>query len=279
MKYFYLISFYAANESGLAMVVAETDEEAWEHLCNSGRYNDSETAYVLIQCRKIGDYVGCGNGLLLESYTNALVAFDAFVSILDKIRGPQGERGPQGFTGDRGPAGATGATGATGPRGYRGEQGVGVRDVETYYLATTHNSGIKVLNRGWTPEPQTTTNVKKYLWMYLVVRFTNGTGVVVEPYIAGVYGDRGDDGIDGHTPLITASADGTLYADGVLLTDVVKVAAERADDAREAIQDDLDLKVDKSTLVLISDIDYEELEREGQVDPDKIYFIYEEEEE
>ena len=42
-------------------------------------------------------------------------------------------------------------------------------------------------------------------------------------------GDTGDQGPKGDTPVLTAQSDGTILSDGVVLTDVLKVAAENSD--------------------------------------------------
>ncbi len=101
----------------------------------------------------------------------------------------------------------------------------------------------------------------------------------------GIIGEKGDKGDKGDPPRITADEDGTLYSEGRFLTDVVKtssqkaiVAAEQADAAREGIQDDLAKKLDADTIVLLSDIEYQILVDTGQVDPDKMYYVYEAEE-
>ena len=99
--------------------------------------------------------------------------------------------------------------------------------------------------------------------------------------IVGEKGDKGDQGEKGDEPEITADEDGVLYVDGKELTDVVKTSSERAetaaqeaDQAREDIQDDLAAKLDKDTIVLISDVEYQILVETGRVDPTKIYYVY-----
>lgn len=97
-----------------------------------------------------------------------------------------------------------------------------------------------------------------------------------------IVGERGEKGEKGDAPKITSDNDGVLYSEGKLLTEVVKDAAikaiEAADKANEAsdnIQDELDQKVDVSKLVLISDVEYQKLIDSDEIDSDKIYFVYE----
>lgn len=99
--------------------------------------------------------------------------------------------------------------------------------------------------------------------------------------IVGEKGENGEKGEKGDEPQITADDDGTIYSDGKVLTTVVKDAseeairaAEQADEAREEIQEDLDTKLDKDTIVLISDVEYQILVDTGHVDPTKIYYVY-----
>ena len=174
VRFFYIISFSAKNESGLAIVIAESEQSAVSSLRRMGKYNGKPDVYVILAIKNVGRYDGCAAGLILESYVNALVAFDALVSVMGQIVGPQGPVGPEG------------------------------------------------------PEP-----------------------------------------------VITADEDGNIYSDGELLTTAAADAAKRADEAREAIQDDLDKKVDKTSLVLLSDVEYQYLVDHHLVDPNKIYFCYE----
>ena len=92
-KYFFIISFIAEHQSGLAIVVASTEKQAFQDLKRGGMYNYNPGVYQLIKTECVGTYVGCVTGLLLESYTNAMVAFDAFKAEMSKIVGPQGEPG------------------------------------------------------------------------------------------------------------------------------------------------------------------------------------------
>lgn len=86
----YVISFTAGKEAGLAMVSAPDDRSAFQILKNGGsRCHDS---YSLIQIRNIGMSTSCTYGLLLESYVNALEAYDAIVSVANQfLKGDKGD--------------------------------------------------------------------------------------------------------------------------------------------------------------------------------------------
>ena len=101
----YVISFTAGKEAGLAMVAATDDRSAFQILKNGGSRDGK--GYSLIQCRNIGMTAGCHYGLLMESFVNALQAFDAIVSVANYIKGEPGPQGIQGGPGPQGPAGST----------------------------------------------------------------------------------------------------------------------------------------------------------------------------
>ncbi len=103
-KNFYVISFSVAKDSGLALVVAENERSAIEHLRHSGKYNGC-SAYSIINTRCLGSYCGCEYGLIYESFSNALVAFQAIESVLLKIKGEKGDKGDKGNPGPVGPQG------------------------------------------------------------------------------------------------------------------------------------------------------------------------------
>ena len=88
----YVISFLVGGESGLAMVAAPDERVAFEILKNSGSRSCAEPGYILVQIRNLGTSTSCGFGLLMESYVNALVAYDAIVSVADHfIKGDKGD--------------------------------------------------------------------------------------------------------------------------------------------------------------------------------------------
>ena len=79
----YVISFTVGAESGLALVAAMDDRTAFQILKNGGsRHCDG---YSLIQTRDIGMTASCTYGLLMESFVNAREAYDAIVSVADKL--------------------------------------------------------------------------------------------------------------------------------------------------------------------------------------------------
>lgn len=98
----YVISFTVGAESGLAMVAAQDEKSAFQILKNGGsRHCDG---YSLIQTRDIGMTANCHYGLLLESYVNALQAFEAITSVANYMIGPEGKEGKPGEKGDQGPS-------------------------------------------------------------------------------------------------------------------------------------------------------------------------------
>ena len=96
----YIISFAVFNNSGIAIVVACNENEAKLLLKNSGRYGHGLGQYDIINIKCLGTTEYLGYGLISELYVNALMAFDAFVSVMDKIVGPQGPPGPPGPAGE-----------------------------------------------------------------------------------------------------------------------------------------------------------------------------------
>ena len=96
----YVISFTVGAEAGLAIVAAGSDRDAFQILKNGGSRNHE--GYRLIQTRDIGMTANCTYGLLLESYVNALEAFEAITSTANYMIGPQGEPGEKGDKGDEG---------------------------------------------------------------------------------------------------------------------------------------------------------------------------------
>lgn len=87
--------------------------------------------------------------------------------------------------------------------GDKGNTGNGIVSIEEWYLATSASSGVTTATTGWknTLQPLTATN--KYLWNYEIITYTNGNKVPTTPVIVGVYGDKGDQGNDAYTVLLT----------------------------------------------------------------------------
>lgn len=84
-----------------------------------------------------------------------------------------------------------------GENGQDGTDGVGIRNVTKYYLASSQNTGITTNSYGWTTTMQTMTETKKYLWSYEIIYYTNGTSTKTTPIIIGVRGQNGADGDSG----------------------------------------------------------------------------------
>lgn len=78
--------------------------------------------------------------------------------------------------------------------GQKGATGVGIKSVTEYYLATSSASDVTTSTSGWTTSVQTTTSVKKYLWNYEVITYTDNSSNTLNPIIIGVYGDTGSTG-------------------------------------------------------------------------------------
>ena len=87
--------------------------------------------------------------------------------------------------------------------GRYGDKGVGISSVTEYYLSSSQVTGITRSTSGWTTDPTATaatlTALRKYLWNYEKITFTNGTTELTDPVIIGVYGDKGDKGDTGDT--------------------------------------------------------------------------------
>ena len=81
-----------------------------------------------------------------------------------------------------------------GAYGNTGEEGVGIRNIVNYYLATSLGSGVTTSTYGWTTTKQDMTETKRYLWNYEVITYTNGTRYQSPLTIIGVYGQTGEAG-------------------------------------------------------------------------------------
>ena len=151
----YVISFTVGSESGLAMVAAGSDRDAFQILKNGGSRGGP---YILKKCRDIGMTACCSFGLLLESYVNAIEAYDAIISAANKLVGPQGlsaydvarENGfggtveewllsLKGETGDRGPQGDPALFGSIGAHV---DGNVGVPGVDVVYTGPENRKDL-----------------------------------------------------------------------------------------------------------------------------------------
>lgn len=86
------------------------------------------------------------------------------------------------------------SAGSDGKDGAPGDNGVGIKSIKEYYLATSASSGVTRNTSGWTTSVQTINSTKKYLWNYECVTFIDNTFHYTDPVIIGVYGDKGDSG-------------------------------------------------------------------------------------
>ena len=97
----YALSFTVGSESGIALVAAGSASQAFQILKDSGSRNCHDgNHYVLIDNRDIGMVCNCHYGLLMESFVNALQAYDAIMSAANRLIGPKGDTGEKGEKGD-----------------------------------------------------------------------------------------------------------------------------------------------------------------------------------
>lgn len=87
--------------------------------------------------------------------------------------------------------------GEPGKNGDDGKDGVGIKSVTKYYLASEKSTGITTTSPGWTDAKQDMTETKKNLWSYDLIRYTNSTETKTTPVIIGVRGDNGETGDSG----------------------------------------------------------------------------------
>lgn len=194
----YALSFTVGKEAGLALVAAHDEAIAFQILKSSGSHSYSTPGYSLKQIRNLGMTTSCAFGLLMESFVNALEAYDAILEATNKLKGEQGERGyqgPQGEKGDKGDKGDEGDKGDKGDKGNTGETGKSVYD-----LAVENGFEGSVSD-----------------WLATLVGPQGSTGP---------QGPQGVQGPKGDSPVLSAEADGTIKSDGQVLTTVLKNAAE-----------------------------------------------------
>ena len=73
--------------------------------------------------------------------------------------------------------------------------GVGIKSVVEYYLASTSSSGVTVSTSGWTTTIQTTDTSKRFLWNYEVTTYTDNSTTTTTPVIIGTHGATGANGV------------------------------------------------------------------------------------
>ena len=69
-----------------------------------------------------------------------------------------------------------------------GSPGRGIESIVNYYLASEESSGVTTETEGWTTTIQNTDSVKKYLWNYERIEYTDDTFTTVGPRIIGTHG-------------------------------------------------------------------------------------------
>lgn len=84
-----------------------------------------------------------------------------------------------------------------GQDGTDGTDGVSITEVLNYYLATNVSTGVTRQTDGWTPNIQTISPDKPYLWNYEEVKYSNTLSTYTDPCIIGTYGAQGEQGSAG----------------------------------------------------------------------------------
>lgn len=93
--------------------------------------------------------------------------------------------------------------------GTYGDDGRGIKSVTNYYLVSASDSGVTTATTGWAKTPPKTDPVKKYLWNYEVVTYTDDVEEETPPAIIGTHGEKGNDGNDGKDAVQPNYMDGT----------------------------------------------------------------------
>lgn len=88
--------------------------------------------------------------------------------------------------------GVYGETGEPGPSGIDGKDGVGIKTITNYYLASASSSGVTISTSGWTTSVQAISSDKKYLWNYEKITYTDNSISDTEPCVIGSYGEKGE---------------------------------------------------------------------------------------
>ena len=80
------------------------------------------------------------------------------------------------------------------------KDGVGIDSIVNHYVATSQPSGVTKADPSdgtWTASVQSPTSVKRYLWNYETVNYTEGSPYETTPHIICVYGEKGEKGEKG----------------------------------------------------------------------------------
>ena len=84
-----------------------------------------------------------------------------------------------------------------GSYGRDGTNGVGIKSITNYYLASFSSTNVTVNTSGWTTTIQIPDATNKYLWNYEKVIYTDNSEVNTNPCIIGNYAEDGTNGEDG----------------------------------------------------------------------------------
>lgn len=176
----------------------------------SSIYLNDVKIYDLVSCQATSVTVNFVKGwnkvqfLMNEQAGEEYAYFSQKISELEKVKFMSAYEEDKAKVGEQGLKGDTGATGATGKS---------IGSITNYYLATSASSNVTTSTSGWTTTIQTVTSSKKYLWNYVVTKYTDNTvASTTTPCIIGVYGDKGDKGDKGTS--ITISKTETVYQVG-----------------------------------------------------------------
>ena len=108
--------------------------------------------------------------------------------------------------------------------GESGTDGKGIKNIISYYLASSQSSGITTSSYGWTTSPQSMSEQNRYLWNYEVLTYTDNTTHTVAPRVIGTYGKTGENGKPGRTYFIELSLQALKRGqDGLLTPDEITV--------------------------------------------------------
>ena len=104
-NYLYALAFTVGGNSGIALVSARSEADAMQVLRNSGQYNGVPFSYIINQIRNIGLTSTIRTELLLESYVNAMGAYEALIREVECLKGDKGDKGDKGEDGEKGDMG------------------------------------------------------------------------------------------------------------------------------------------------------------------------------
>lgn len=161
----------------------------------SSIYLNDTKIYDLVSCQATSVTINFVKGwnkiqfLMNEQAGEEYAYFSQKISKLEKVKFMSAYEEDKTKVGEQGLKGDTGATGGTGKS---------IGSITNYYLATSASSNVTTSTSGWTTTIQTVTSSKKYLWNYVVTKYTDNTvASTTTPCIIGVYGDKGDKGANG----------------------------------------------------------------------------------